>query len=507
MTDGGTTIKDVLLLLQKDEYGFIDDSLCMFTNLDIEKAWQQAFSSYLKEGKGNLFLFSKQMSQAGSLARMDPLFFCERTDLFFSPLCPVCGSPLEQCEDDGLLTLIGLKPYTRSLKRYLFCEACSNQDRLRFYSYETDGTEPGGVENRFGLIKRFGSLLHFAEEIADFPCRACQFQGECYGTEQKVVSSIVPFAFYPFYMLILSAPTLITWNREEKEERDDLLAAREHALRVGWSLLTSIDKDLKNRQPSTTDVEEKREMLQEDGREDVIPADMSPSSTLSAVQPGEISKDGVFGESVTDDEVSKLLSEIKKDWQHRLGESPSTPLAEPPMEDDMDIEESVETVFLSLSDLEQITPPSPPKNENMTLQAVPQSPGRAELSEAEKTVILSAAPAQTESDFEKTVILNVGQTPQTCVAPATAGTQAIENRMPETAQQVEMDKTVIINANLDEAGSGFGGPGGVAGSSATEPIQDEKLSKKQPVGEDEGDPMDATVILKVDDRPKTRGGR
>lgn len=503
VTDAGTTIKDVLLLVQKDAYGFVDDSLCPFFNPDVERAWQDAFSFYLKGGK-ELLLFSKQMRQAGGLARMDPLFFCDRTGQFFPPLCPVCGLPLEQCEDDGLLALIGLKPYTRSLKRYLFCEACTNQDRLRFYIYETDGTEPGGVENRFGLIKRFESLLHSAEGMADFPCRTCQFQDQCYGTEQKVVSTVTPFAFYPFHMLILSGPTLNIWNGEQKEEKEDLLGAREHALRLGWSLVTSLGKG-ENEGLSTTGIGQRLETLRKGVIEDVALADASTVSAPSIAEYGEAPKGGISAETATNDEIGKLLAEIRKDWQNRVSEAARPPLAEIGPEDDTDMEESVETVFLSLSDLDQIVPPPPPpKEEDITPETVLQPPSREESPEdAEKTVILSAAPAPKQIDFEKTVILNVGATAEAS-APV-AGTMDVQTKMPETAQEVQIEETVIISADCRPAGPGTGAvevptefPAGT--------VQGEPHTK-QPALQDEGDLLEETVILRVDDRPKTRGNR
>jgi hypothetical protein len=501
MTDGGTILKDVLLLLQRDEYGLVDDSLSPLTNLDVERAFQQAFSTYLRESKGSLLLFSGLVNQTGGLVAMDPLFFCNRTGLFFPPPCPVCGLPLEQCEDDGLLTIIGLKPYTRSLKRYLFCEACSHQDRLRFYAYETGASEPRGVENRFALIKRFGSLLNFTEEVAGFPCKACEFADECYGTDEKVLSSVVPFAFYPFYMLILSPPNLSAWAGERKAEKEDLLAAREEALRLGWSLLTSVGTAQKNEPPPLEANVQKMEMLRDGTKECATVTDTSAISAPSVTEGNKGPAEEISVRSATNDEVVRLLSEIREAWQNRPSKTPSEPLPEV-SEDDM--EESVETVFLSLSDLEEIGSPSVPEKEDRALETILQSSARTGPPEdTEKTVILSAPPAQKEIDFEKTVILNVGQ-PAEPAQPSAPAAPVAENKVPVAPQQVEMEETVIISAHYGVRNPSPGITGGAA--PATKPVPEEQ-PKKPPVAEDEGDLLEATVILKIDDRPKTKGNR
>lgn len=507
-TDAGITVKDVLLLVQRDEYLFSDDSLCIIANPDVERAWQQAFVSYLKDGKSNLLLLSKQMSVTGELARMDPLFFCKRTTVFFSPPCPTCGLPLGQCEDDALLTLAGLKPYTQSLKRYLYCDKCSGPGAFQFYAYETDNQEPAVVENRFGLIERLNSLARSPGETSGLPCRTCRFKDECYGPEQKAPFSMVPFAFYPFYMLIVSPPSLTMWNVAQREEKENIITDREHALRLGWSLVASVGKG-QNEQLSTTGVPQKLEMLREGVKEGLVLPDSNAVSMDSIAPHYEIAKDETPEKAPANDEICRLLGEIRRDWSDRLSETPSRPLAEPPVDEDTDMEESVETVFLTLADLEKFSTPYTAKTEDTGLETVMQSPARPEPPEdTDKTVILSAAPvenisAEKQIDMEKTVILNIGETVE--AAPvSTAPAAQEENEALRKDHHTEIEETVIISADYHPPGSDAG-----AIAAATAPgagtIQADTTKKSQI--KDKDDLIEATVILNVSDRSKIKGNR
>lgn len=502
ITDAGITVKDLLLLVQRDEYLFSDDSFCTINNMDVERAWQDSFASYLKDGKKDFLLLSGQMSATGGLARMGSLFFCKRTELFFSPPCPACGLPLDQCEDDELLTLAGLKSYTQSLDRYLYCAACTNQSVFRFYASRANNIEQAGVESRLDLIKRFGSLVPSSGGTLAFPCGACQFRDECYGVEQKALSSIVPFSFYPFYMLILSAPTLNMWDTGQKEEKENAIAVREHALRLGWSLITSIGKG-RNEEFFAMGGPQKLEMLREGIGEEALLAEMGASSVDSILPCQEASRDEISPEPVANDEVARVLAEIRREWSSRLSEPTPSVIADAPADEDM--EESVETVFLTLADLEQLGAPNTTEIENAAIETVMQTPVSTEPSEdADKTVILSAASVENahpekQMDMEKTMILNMGQT-------AGAGTPSVvppvpqENEAPPKGRQVEIEETVIISAGQYQTGPGAG-----VIKTSTEPeagTTEEDGITQPPPGEE--DLIEATVILNINDRSKRK---
>lgn len=499
VTDAGTKVKDVLLLVQRDEYGFTDDGLCPITNVDVERAWQQAFSSYLKDGKEDSLLFSKQMDTAGNLARMDSLFFCEKTGLFFSPPCPTCGLPLTQCEDDEILALAGLRSYTGSLRRYLHCGTCSGQEKRQFYVYEKDHLDPADVEDRFGLIKRLASLAYSCNENVDFLCSACRFRDECYGTEQKALSSVVPFAFYPFYMLIVSGLSLNIWNRDQREEKEDLLVAREHALRLGWSLIKAAGTG-QNEQWSKTGLPEKLEMLRDGVSEAVSPEDTSePPEDLAAnhepaqyVAPGNVT---------TNDDLRRVLEEIGKDWRNRPEEAMPKPTDTQPNDD---MEESVETVFLSIADLGDVSSTYTPKKEDEGSEMVIQPSKTESPDHTDKTAILSSPSAEEEIDLERTVLLNVNQAtaPQT---PPPAPTEPVqESKTPSTTPQADVEETVFISADYGATGIDTGAAETDVGSQSRAGGEE---APKQPAKKVEDDLLEATVILKIDDTSKGKGRR
>lgn len=507
LTDAGTLVRDVLLVVQRDEYGFTDDHLCPFTNVDVEQAWQQAFTSYLNNRHGGLILLSKQIGPVGTLARMDPLFFCSRTGAFFSPPCPSCGLPLKQCENDDVLKRAGLKPYTQSLRRYLYCETCAGQGQVRFYAYKTDGSEPTGVENSSGLIRRMGLLVNSSTETVDFPCRACQFRDECYGTEEKTVVPLSPFAFYPFYMLMVALPYLIMGNVQKEGEREKFFVAREHALRLGWSLITSVCKGQKE-QFVPHGLAEKVEMLREGMKEDVLLVPENKADTDLVAEGHETTGGMPLGKVVSDDEVCGLLAEIRSDWRNRVRETASTP---PPRStsDDMEVE-SVETIFLNIADLDRVPSSGLAEDDQALGKTAQDRPLRAESPEdTDKTVILSGGLAKDEMDTEKTVVLNVGLTPEADqpaaadVIPAPDVGKGIQGK----SDQKELEETIIIPAGYQNAqrDTGVDEPALVP-TPTPGAAQDEGNTPKKPVDKDE-DSMEATVILKLDERPKTKGNR
>jgi len=210
ITDSGSELKKVFLFFQKDQYRLKKDELWPINNHDIENSWQQAFSFY-NRGEGqfhSIITLSNQLDANGKLKPFSSLFYCKNRQIFFHPPCPQCGLPLQQCENDELLSNSGLQPYSHSLKRYLYCSSCCASDNLNFYVYELDYHDPSFLKDRLSLIKEFGHLSKFENSSTQFPCAKCQNHQECYVSDSLALLRIAPLSFYPFYMLIFEALSL-----------------------------------------------------------------------------------------------------------------------------------------------------------------------------------------------------------------------------------------------------------------------------------------------------------
>jgi hypothetical protein len=209
LTDAGNLLRRVFLLVQRDQYRLAEDELWPVTNLDIENAWQHAFSFFNHEGKQRrLTILSSQITEGNGLSPLAPLFFCKRRQVFFCPPCPRCGTALQQCTDDGLLFASGLQPFSRSLKRYLSCPSCESRGPSDFYAYQLDDHDTPGLKDRWALINEFGLLLDSGKRVNGFPCRPCDSREECFRSDALASSRIVPFSFYPFHLLMIDAMSL-----------------------------------------------------------------------------------------------------------------------------------------------------------------------------------------------------------------------------------------------------------------------------------------------------------
>ncbi len=209
VSDAGSEIKKVFLMIQRDQYLLPTDELWPFNNRDVETVWHKAFSRYRGEkGDGSVTVLANQIDEEGKLLPLQSLFFCKARQVFFHPPCPRCGSSLEQCSNDELLVRSGLQPYSASLKRHLFCPSCSAGKGYDFYVYELENKAPPELKDWRALVRGFGLLLKMGDRIPQFPCFECPKNDECYGEDLRVLSRIVPFSFYPFYMMIFEAMSL-----------------------------------------------------------------------------------------------------------------------------------------------------------------------------------------------------------------------------------------------------------------------------------------------------------
>ncbi len=210
VTDAQSTIRRVSVLLQRDDYRFTNDDLNPITNPDVERCWQRAFSLLAGEGRDTrAIVFSGQKDASGGLVPFEPLFFCKRREVFFQPVCPVCGAPLQQCSDDEVLAGAGLSTYSGSLRRYLFCRSgVELVGPSEFYAYRLEDSDPPAAKDRWDLIKGLAKLDDEKGRSADLPCAGCAEHEECYGLPGLASKRIVPVAFYPFYMLVVDEMSL-----------------------------------------------------------------------------------------------------------------------------------------------------------------------------------------------------------------------------------------------------------------------------------------------------------
>ncbi|MBU4260550.1 MAG: hypothetical protein KKC76_01535 [Proteobacteria bacterium] len=209
-TDGSPqTIKDVFLLVQKDQYTFSETQV-PFSNRDIDAMWRQTGEvAAVDDGAP---IATGLLCPAGGSAGMPlwrSLFYCVLRQLFFHPPCPRCGKLLELCAADEVLTAAGLPAYSSSLQRFLFCPACQGGGgQTEFFAYAAPDTAAPLVKNRLALIDEFAQLVGNNKVGTDFPCQDCPQSGECFGPGKQAATRIIPLAFYPFRMIVTPARQL-----------------------------------------------------------------------------------------------------------------------------------------------------------------------------------------------------------------------------------------------------------------------------------------------------------
>jgi hypothetical protein len=207
-TPSGKPVKEVFLLIQKDHYSFTEKSV-PFNNTEIDKLWQDAFNfGGLEDGLESLDCLVDSSVHQAPFPLWRSLFYCENCQCYFHPPCPQCGSLLELCSHDEILSAAGLPLYSTTLERFLFCPVChEDQSANIFYSQDVGDDVYPNVKSFPALIDGFLELVNNGLGGENFPCQTCQEQDDCFSSE-LVHSRIIPFAFYPFRMLITDAAQL-----------------------------------------------------------------------------------------------------------------------------------------------------------------------------------------------------------------------------------------------------------------------------------------------------------
>ncbi len=206
--DAGQSMMPLLLFTQRDFFFYEDDGLSCFNNILIENRWQDIFSYYSRnQAEAKPLILNGQISDSNALLPFQPLFYCWFKKAYFSPVCPYCGHPLCLCRDDRVLKENGLKAYSETLNRYMFCELCHQAGkRVDFYVSVKEKDAPGFLVDQAELIQKMGDAGDaLNDKVPSIPCQVCSQKQACYGTENLALSRISVFSFYPFYMLIFNA--------------------------------------------------------------------------------------------------------------------------------------------------------------------------------------------------------------------------------------------------------------------------------------------------------------
>jgi len=209
VTDYGSIIKEVNLLIQRSAVRLSTDKETVLTNLMIDRFWQQAMTIRQNRSPEHSILLSVQVGEQGQLLSFAPLFYCKMKSVFFEPPCPDCGHALQLCKDDARLNAAGLPPYSASTRRYLYCPSCKMMNNQQiWYTQERSTDDPLTVQDCKQLISNFDRLDSNSGRNVDLPCLTCRQSNLCYGKEQRAHDTIFILSFYPFYMLITERDSL-----------------------------------------------------------------------------------------------------------------------------------------------------------------------------------------------------------------------------------------------------------------------------------------------------------
>ena len=87
VTDAGSELKKVFLLMQRDTYSAGKTGLRPITNQDIEQAWQTAYHFYVRSRiAAPPVVLSGQVTEGGTTVPSQPLFYCKKTATISTPL-------------------------------------------------------------------------------------------------------------------------------------------------------------------------------------------------------------------------------------------------------------------------------------------------------------------------------------------------------------------------------------------------------------------------------------
>ena len=200
VSDGGGEVRRVFLLMSRDEYSLQDGGMGAPNNADIDEAWKRKFQAH--RASADLIPLAGQMDEAGSLVAFSPLFVCTHTRRFFHPPCPQCGGELDLVRDDNVLAGFGLKPYSKSLRRYTACPACMGKPGAALYASRPDEADPVIVKGPVEIVSGLTGL-----DVETVPCTGCDQRRSCHGS-RHLSDRVLPVAFYPFHVFMFEAASI-----------------------------------------------------------------------------------------------------------------------------------------------------------------------------------------------------------------------------------------------------------------------------------------------------------
>jgi hypothetical protein len=215
VTDAGSEIEKLFILLQRDQVQPVKNKSLPADNPAMNQCWKQAFSHYCGDRAFDdcLLKLDDQLTDNVHLLPFQPLFYCTYKNQFFPPPCPLCGGMLDLCRDNDMLNAADLHSYIHSLKRYLFCPTCYQlAGETDFYTCAPTGPDENLVKSDVELISEFKSLATSSCQTHRFPCRTCLEVGDCHAPNGPLLTRISPVAFYPFHMLIFKADAVSVDN-------------------------------------------------------------------------------------------------------------------------------------------------------------------------------------------------------------------------------------------------------------------------------------------------------
>lgn len=209
LTDAGSRLKNVFLILQRDMYRQKETTFSTVTNRTIEAGWFRIpLLATTSDSADEFISLTADSCDNKIMKEFLPLLFCREKKLFMPLLCPSCARELELCRDDELLLKKGLHPYSTSARRYLYCPSCCSSEQNEFFVRERENADPLFLLDCMDLVHRLQLLAENGVDSSRFPCASCAERNTCFGSTNCVRNRLSPFSFFPFHLLIIEAPTL-----------------------------------------------------------------------------------------------------------------------------------------------------------------------------------------------------------------------------------------------------------------------------------------------------------
>ena len=128
VVDGHHRLMDLIFITQPDVYSVDRTELRPLTNLDVESIWQQTWAIVQKrDDEEKPTVLPCQIDEKGALTPFKSLFYCAHKNVYFHPLCPICGNPLVLCCNDDFLAAAGQAGESHGFK--------SQGENIRIYSH------------------------------------------------------------------------------------------------------------------------------------------------------------------------------------------------------------------------------------------------------------------------------------------------------------------------------------------------------------------------------------